>query len=279
MATRPRTPSPRGASTAGDRIAVALRNSIEFFEIIVGAGTPRRDRHAGVVPPTSATRSSTSSTTRRRADRHRGARQPGRVPPVARRRSSTVRSTRSGSAPSRPTASPDQDGTALAPLRYYTSGTTGRPQSGHPHAAPRPGARARRRRACRAAQAAFNGPARAGRRSRRGPPRGRGPLPPAPGGLRAHGAQMGPPPYVLMDHFDAEEALTPDRTPPRDLDADGPHPPRPPRGGCPPYVQPRYDLSSMKRLMPVGALPGPSKRKAFDLFPARSSGSPTRMEG
>lgn len=41
--------------TEGDRVAVALRNSIEFFELLAGAGrvgTGRGDRRAGIIPPT-----------------------------------------------------------------------------------------------------------------------------------------------------------------------------------------------------------------------------------
>jgi len=247
----------------GDRVAVALRNSIEFFEIVVGAG-----RLGATVMPVSF-RAKRDEVEYLVDDAH--ARlvvgEPGNRDEFAGLPDTIFRGDDYAAWLGAESAErlTDQVGTALAPLRYYTSGTTGRPKAviRTPHREQEP---ERAAAALQAAQAAFNG--------RLGLVADPGEVHlvaavlyhTAPGGY-AHMALGWGHTLVLMDHFDAEEALalierhhvTWTQMAPIHLVR---------LVALPDDVQQRYDLSSMKRLLHAGApCPVDVKWKAMELFP------------
>lgn len=247
----------RRGVAAGDRIAVALRNSIEFFELIVGAGRLgatvmpvsfrfKRDEveyligdaKAGVViaEPTIAAEYSGMPDTIFRGDAYEAWLGAEDDAPLT-----------------------EQVGSTLAPLRYYTSGTTGRPKA----IVRKEGAAPAGAQASAAAMGARLGPVL------------------APGEVHLLAAVMyhtAPGAYatmalgsghtvVITDHFDAEEALqlierhkvTWTQMAPIHLVR---------IVGLPREVLARYDLSSMKRLLHAGApCPVDVKWRVLELFP------------
>jgi long-chain acyl-CoA synthetase len=248
--------------TPGDRIAVGLRNSIEFFELVVGAGRLGvtvvpvsfrflqdevayllEDAHATLVVAEPANREAYAGFpgTIFRGEQYDdwiGAESTGRRD--------------------------DHVGTALAPLRYYTSGTTGRPKAvirtSHP------GEPERAEAALRSAQAVLD--------ARLGVVTDPGEVHllaavvyhTAPGSYASMALTRGHT-VVIMDGFDAEEALrlierhrvTWTQMAPIHLVR---------IVGLPDEVRQRYDVSSMKRLLHAGApCPVDVKWKALDLFP------------
>jgi long-chain acyl-CoA synthetase len=252
----------RGVS-AGDRVAVGLRNSIEFFELLVGAG-----RLGATVMPVSY-RFLRDEVEYLVDDAHA-------VMVVAEPENRDVYAALAdtifrgeqydewiGAEPTEPLE--HQVGTALAPLRYYTSGTTGRPKAvirtPHPDQEPDRAAAA-----LQSAQTVFE--------QRLGLVADPGEVHllaavayhTAPGGYASMALTWGHT-VVIMDRFDAEDSL-------RLIERHGVswtqmapiHLVR--ITALPDEAKDRYDLSSMKRLLHAGApCPPDVKWKTLELFP------------
>jgi long-chain acyl-CoA synthetase len=240
----------------GDRIAVGLRNSIEFFELIAGAGRLgatvlplsfrlKRDEIEYMVGDTKAKLVIA---------------EPANAAEFAGLPDTIFRGDQYDAWTADADDSPltDQVGTGLAPLRYYTSGTTGRPKAilrkeGDPT----------RMRAAQEIMAA-----RLGVVSQPGEVHLLAAViyHTAPGAYACAAVNLGHT-TVIMDHFDAEEALslierhgvTWTQMAPIHLVR---------IVGLPEAVRRTYDLTSMKRLMHAGApCPVDVKWKVLDLFP------------
>ncbi|MFI5046619.1 MAG: AMP-binding protein [Acidimicrobiia bacterium] len=249
--------------SAGDRVAIALRNSIEFYEIVVGAG-----RLGATVMPVSF-RLLRDEVEYLVDDAH------ARIviaEPDNRDVFAGLPDTIFGGdeyedwlGAESATRLTDQVGTALAPLRFYTAGTTGRPKAviRTPHPSEHP---ERHAAALRAAQAVFD--------VRLSPVSQPGEVHlvagvvyhTAPGGYSTMALTWGHT-LVIMDHFDAEEALrlverhrvTWTQMAPIHLVR---------IVGLPDEVKQQYDLSSLKRLLHAGApCPVDVKWKTLELFP------------
>jgi long-chain acyl-CoA synthetase len=248
---------------AGDRIAVGLRNSIEFFELVVGAG-----RLGATVMPVSF-RFLRDEVEYLVDDAHATLviAEPENRDVYAGLPATIFRGEEYDEWVGSESAAPlqHQVGTALAPLRYYTSGTTGRPKAvirtPHPDAEPERAAAA-----LQSAQAVFD--------ARLGVVADPGEVHllaavvyhTAPGGYSSMALTWGHT-VVIMDRFDAEEALrlierhrvTWTQMAPIHLVRICALPDDASRG---------YDLTSMKRLLHAGApCPVDAKWKTLELFP------------
>jgi long-chain acyl-CoA synthetase len=245
-----------------DRVAVALRNSVEFAELIGGAGR----LGATVTPVSFRFKRDEVDYMVNDAKAKVVVAEPANAAEFAGLPHTIFRGEAYDAwvGAEDPSALTDQVGTGLAPLRYYTSGTTGRPK-----------AVVRKENPARAALAM-----QVGQRvmtDRLGVVAQPGEVyllaaviyHTAPGTYFSMGLGWGHT-AVIMDHFDPEEALqlierhrvTWTQIAPIHLVR---------IVGLPEETQRRYDLSSMKRVLHAGApCPVDVKWKALDLFPEGS---------
>jgi long-chain acyl-CoA synthetase len=244
----------------GDRVAVALRNSIEFFELIAGAGRVG----ATVMPVSFRFKRDEVEYLVGDAKAVVVIAEPANAAEFAGLPDTIFRGEEYDAWVGAESAEPlpDQVGDSLAPLRYYTSGTTGRPK-----AVVRPAAGLAE--AMAAMQAVTD--------ARLGVVSGPGETHllaavmyhTAPGAYATMALSRGHT-VVMMDHFDPERSLQLIEQHRVSWTQMAPiHLVR--IVALPADVRNRYDLSSMKRLLHAGApCPVDVKWKALDLFPAGS---------